>query len=104
MRSTEQTSLAHSVSGATASFSAAIALATAAQARAGASYLAGKLARLLHCNAGNQIPPEGIPHWQLLLEYSFDPAKTPLKKESDEITEIDEIKVDVDQPENAVVS
>nr|CDS34925.1 pre mRNA processing factor 39 [Hymenolepis microstoma] len=94
VRSTEQTSLAHSVTGATASFSAAIALATAAQARAGASYLVGKLARLLHCNAGNQIPPEGLPLWQLLLSSSFHPSKTPLTKNS---TEEDDSKVNADQ-------
>ncbi|VUZ44025.1 unnamed protein product [Hymenolepis diminuta] len=94
VRATEQTSLAHSVTGATASFSAAIALATAAQSRAGASYLVGKLARLLHCNAGNQIPPEGLPLWQLLLSSSFNPAKTPLTKNS---FEEDEINVNVEQ-------
>ncbi|CDS36653.1 pre mRNA processing factor 39 [Echinococcus multilocularis] len=74
VRATEQTSLAHTVTGATASFSAAIALATAAQARAGASYLASKLARLLHRNVGNLIPPEGLPVWQLLLKSSYKPS------------------------------
>ncbi|VDK35512.1 unnamed protein product [Taenia asiatica] len=74
VRATEQTSLAHNVTGATASFSAAIALATAAQARAGASYLASKLARLLHRNVDNLVPREGLPVWQLLLESSYKPT------------------------------
>lgn len=74
VRATEQTSLAHTVTGATASFSAAIALATAAQARAGASYLASKLARLLHRNVDNMVPREGLPVWQLLLGSSYKPA------------------------------
>ncbi|VDM18177.1 unnamed protein product [Hydatigera taeniaeformis] len=74
VRATEQTSLAHTVTGATASFSAAIALATAAQARAGASYLASKLARLLHRNVDNLVPPEGLPVWQLLLKSSYKPT------------------------------
>ena len=82
VRATEQTSLAHTVTGATASFSAAIALATAAQARAGASYLAGKLARLLHRNIGDLVPAEGIPLWELLLDSSYMPSKNATTKET----------------------
>ncbi|KAM7536397.1 hypothetical protein Aperf_G00000081031 [Anoplocephala perfoliata] len=95
VRATEQTSLAHSVTGATASFSAAIALATAAQARAGASYLSGKMARLLHCNAGNQVPIEGLPFWQLLLFSSYKPSITAADtRNSDE--DLTDIKVDAE--------
>ncbi|KAL5104668.1 Pre-mRNA-processing factor 39 [Taenia crassiceps] len=83
VRATEQTSLAHTVTGATASFSAAIALATAAQARAGASYLASKLARLLHRNVDNLVPPEGLPIWQLLLGSSYKPTADASKDTAD---------------------
>ncbi len=87
VRSTEQASIAHSASGPTASLSAAIALATSAQARAGAGYLAGKLARLLARNVSSLVPPEGVPTWQLLLSAAYKPkeeAKEEEEKEKEE--------------------
>uniref|UniRef100_A0A5K3FTJ4 Suf domain-containing protein n=1 Tax=Mesocestoides corti TaxID=53468 RepID=A0A5K3FTJ4_MESCO len=81
LRATEQASIAHNASGPTGSLSAAIALATSVQARAGASYLAGKMARLLHRNVDGMIPASGIPTWQLLLNSAYKPTPVASVKE-----------------------
>ncbi|KAF6773318.1 hypothetical protein AHF37_07751 [Paragonimus kellicotti] len=62
--SEEQTKLAKSLSGPTASRTVAQAIATSAQARAGAGVLAGRLARLLH---RDEMFADGVPVWMLLL-------------------------------------
>ncbi|KAF7233551.1 Pre-mRNA-processing factor 39 [Paragonimus skrjabini miyazakii] len=62
--SEEQTKLAKSLSGPTASRTVAQAIATSAQARAGAGVLAGRLARLLH---RDESFADGVPVWMLLL-------------------------------------
>ncbi|CAH8467248.1 unnamed protein product [Schistosoma turkestanicum] len=66
----EQNKVAQCVSGATASRTVAQAIATAAQARAGAGVLAGRLARLFHRN--ESLAPEGIPVWMLLLSTKYE--------------------------------
>ncbi|CAH8438557.1 unnamed protein product [Schistosoma bovis] len=66
----EQNKVAQCVSGATASRTVAQAIATAAQARAGAGVLAGRLARLFHRN--ESLAPDGIPVWMLLLSTKYE--------------------------------
>ncbi|CAH8452512.1 unnamed protein product [Heterobilharzia americana] len=66
----EQNKVAQCVSGATASRTVAQAIATAAQARAGAGVLSGRLARLFHRN--ESLCSEGIPVWMLLLGTKYE--------------------------------
>lgn len=91
LRAMEQANLASTVSGPASSMSSAIALATSAQARAGAGFLAGKLARLVHRNVASLIPLAGMPSWQLLLNASYKPNT--LEKESD-------VEVNEEEPKN----
>ncbi|KAK4467501.1 hypothetical protein MN116_008956 [Schistosoma mekongi] len=69
----EQNKVAQCVSGATASRTVAQAIATAAQARAGAGVLAGRLARLFHRN--KSLCSDGIPVWMLLLSTKYEEEK-----------------------------
>uniref|UniRef100_A0A0X3P7L0 Pre-mRNA-processing factor 39 n=2 Tax=Schistocephalus solidus TaxID=70667 RepID=A0A0X3P7L0_SCHSO len=87
LRASEQANVAHNASGPTASMTAALALAASAQARAGASYLAGKLSRLLHRNVNDLVPPEGIHTWQLLLSSAYKVEPEPVEDEGGSETE-----------------
>ncbi|BHF80406.1 PRP39 pre-mRNA processing factor 39 [Sparganum proliferum] len=84
LRASEQANVAHNAAGPTASMTAALALAASAQARAGASYLAGKLSRLLHRNVNNLVPPQGIHTWQLLLSSAYKVEPEPENQDEEE--------------------
>ncbi|VDO93276.1 unnamed protein product [Schistosoma margrebowiei] len=90
----EQNKVAQCVSGATASRTVAQAIATAAQARAGAGVLAGRLARLFHRN--ESLTSDGIPVWMLLLSTKYE-------EEEDESMIIDLPKIEETNPKEKIV-
>ncbi|CAH8525480.1 unnamed protein product [Dicrocoelium dendriticum] len=107
--SEEQSKLAKSLSGPTASRTVAQAIATSAQARAGAGVLAGRLARMLH---RDELFKDGLQKWMLLLhtvhEESEDaveesaPHDSEMQKEDDDDIKVDQVEKGTDQVSSAV--
>ncbi|OON20456.1 hypothetical protein X801_03661 [Opisthorchis viverrini] len=95
----EQTKLAKSLSGPTASRTVAQALATAAQARAGAGVLAGRIARLLHRDE-SVIPTDGVPLWMLLLHTVHDEGEDDKQEDIFPVPEVEEEQIKPEEAEN----
>ncbi|CAL8100707.1 unnamed protein product [Calicophoron daubneyi] len=90
----EQNKVAKAVSGSTASRTVAQAIATAAQARAGAGVLAGRLARLLHRDEA--LVAEGVPQWMLLLQTSYkeEEEEEPVLESMEDEKESEPVKIE----------